>query len=128
MISLTFWTGIVLIGLGVAAYVLTAFASVTALIPAVIGVLLLVAGLIGRNPRAYRIASYAALVVGLLGVLGSAANAARIGEVFAGTAGRPSAIITSAIMLILLVAYLIAGISLLMRERSRRRTSTAHSR
>ena len=51
-----------------------------------------------------------ALVVALLGALGSLMNAARIGDVLAGTAERPVAVVVSTVMFVVLVAYLVAGV------------------
>jgi hypothetical protein len=108
MIRLTTVTGAVLVVLGVVGYVATAAASPTALIPSAVGVLLLVCAAIARSRPA--IGNHAALVVALLGALGSLMNVARIGEVFAGTAERPTAVVVSTVMFVVLVAYLVAGV------------------
>lgn len=64
--------GIVLVVLGVGAYVLSDFASVTALIPAVFGVLVVVLGVVGRRqPDRQRLAAYGIGLLAALGVLGS---------------------------------------------------------
>jgi hypothetical protein len=107
---LTLWIGGLLVATGVIAYIASAAASVTALIPAFVGILLVVAGLIARNPNAHRHAIHAALVIALVGALGSLMNVAKIGDLFAGTAERPAAIIVSAIMLVLLLVYVVAGV------------------
>ncbi|CAJ1495509.1 hypothetical protein [[Mycobacterium] burgundiense] len=110
MTKLTLWIGGLLVATGVIAYIASAAASVTALIPAFVGILLVVAGLIARNPNAHRHAIHAALVIALVGALGSLMNVAKIGDLFAGTAERPAAIIVSAIMLVLLLVYVVAGV------------------
>jgi uncharacterized membrane protein YeaQ/YmgE (transglycosylase-associated protein family) len=72
--------------------------------------LLLVAGWLARDERMRRHAIHGALAVALLGVLGSVMNTLKLGEVFDGTAERPGAIIASAVMCVLLVAYLVVGV------------------
>jgi hypothetical protein len=64
--------GTVLVALGIGAYVLSGFVSVTALIPAVFGVLIAVLGVVGyqRTDR-QRLAAYGIGLLAVLGVLGS---------------------------------------------------------
>jgi hypothetical protein len=109
MVRFTVALGIALVVLGVGAYVLTSGASVTALIPAFVGVPLLACGALARSATRRRPALAVALAVALLGALGSSMNAIRIGEAIAGTAQRPSAVWVSTIMFVLLVVYLVAG-------------------
>lgn len=110
MTNLTFWIGGLLTVAGIVAYIVTDASSFTSLIPAFVGVLLLIAAFVGRDRKIHRHAMHAAMAVALLGALGSLMNVARIGDLFAGTAERPGAIIVSTIMLVLLVVYLVAGI------------------
>jgi hypothetical protein len=97
--------------------------SVTALIPSVVGVLLLVCAAAARKPAWHRHGIHAALVVALLGALGSLMNVARIGDVLAGTAERPAAVIVSTIMFVLLVGYLVMGARSFVAARRQRSTS-----
>ncbi len=121
MLALTTWTGALLVATGVIAYVVTAFASVTALIPAFVGVLLLIAALIGRrSDKARKPAMHAALVIALLAALGALRNVFGVGDLIAGTAERPAAIITSIIMFVLLVGYLVAGVRSFVKARAAR--------
>jgi hypothetical protein len=117
MVRFTFVLGIALVVLGVGAYVLTSAVSVTALIPAFVGVPLLICGALARSAARRRPALIVALVVALLGALGSAMNAVKIGEAIAGTAQRPSAVWVSTIMFVLLVAYVVAGTRALLGSR-----------
>jgi hypothetical protein len=120
MTRLTVVIGAVLVVVGVVAYAVTAAASVTALIPSLVGVLLLLCAAAARKPAWHRQGIQAALVVALLGALGSLMNVARIGEVFAGTAERPAAVVVSTIMFLLLLAYLVIGaLSLVAARRAR---------
>ena len=64
--------GIALVVLGIGAYVLSDFTSVTALIPAVFGVAIALLGVVGRQTPRQRLAVYGIGALALLGVLGSA--------------------------------------------------------
>ncbi|MEY7848755.1 hypothetical protein AB7C87_06070 [Natrarchaeobius sp. A-rgal3] len=64
--------GVVLVALGVSAYVVTDFASVTALIPAIFGVLIALLGVAGRQFDRGRAAVYGIGALAVLGILGSA--------------------------------------------------------
>lgn len=110
MLRLTVAVGSLLVLAGVIAYLVSGGTSVTALIPSFVGAALLVVALIARNDGARKHALHAAMVIALLGLLGSLMNTVRIGEVFAGTAERPAAVVTSAVMCVLLAVYLAAGI------------------
>ena len=64
--------GALLIVVGVAGYALSDFASVTALIPAIFGVVMIGLGIVGRrDDRRVRVAVYGIGGLALLGVLGS---------------------------------------------------------
>jgi hypothetical protein len=120
MVRFTVALAIALVVLGVGAYVLTSAASVTALIPAFVGVPLLACGILARSATRRRPALVVALAVALLGALGSSMNAMRIGDAIAGTAQRPTAVWVSTIMFVLLVAYVVVGVRDLLRSRAAR--------
>lgn len=124
MTKLTLWIGGLLVATGVIAYIVTAAASVTALIPAFVGILLVVAGLIARKPDLHRHAIHAALVIALLGALGSLSRVVKLGEVFDGTSEVPAAIIVSTIMFVLLVIYVVAGVRSFIAARRAREDSS----
>ena len=64
--------GIILIGLGVGAYVLSDFASITALIPAFFGILIAILGIVGyQQMDRQRLAAYGIGLLAVLGILGS---------------------------------------------------------
>ena len=70
MIALTTWTGGILTATGLIAYFTTGMESATSLIPAFIGVLLLIAAFIAsRVPNASRGVMIAALVIAVLAAL-----------------------------------------------------------
>ncbi|ELY51248.1 MULTISPECIES: hypothetical protein [Natronorubrum] len=63
--------GAVLVVVGIAAYVVSDFASITALIPAVFGVIIAGFGVVGRQTERRRLAVIGIGVLALLGVVGS---------------------------------------------------------
>lgn len=117
MITLTLVIGAILVAIGVVTYIATAAVSVTALIPAFVGIALVAAGLIARKPAAHRHAIHAALGVALLGALGSLMNVVKLGDLIAGTAERPGAIIESTLMFVLLVTYVGLGVRSFVQAR-----------
>ena len=120
MASTTVGLGVALIILGLAGYFRTGAASVTALIPAAFGIVIVVAGLIGRDERRRKHAIHVAVVVALLGLLGSVRGLLQIGDVFAGTAARPAAVVSQAVMAVLTLGYVILAVrSFIAARRSR---------
>jgi hypothetical protein len=118
MVRFTTALGVALVLLGIGAYVLTSAVSVTALIPAFVGVPLLACAAVARSANRRRPALAVALAIALLGALGSSMNVIQIGEAIAGTAQRPSAVWVSTIMFVLLVAYLVVGGRALLKSRT----------
>lgn len=108
MPRVTIGLGIVLIAVGVIAYVATGFASWTALIPAILGAVILVCGLIGLKKQ--KLGIHIALVVAILGILGTSMNVVQVGALIAGEAERPAAVVTSIITFVLLIVYVVMGV------------------
>lgn len=106
MTTVTRTVGAVLIALGVLAYVGTGFASPTALVRAVLGLVILVLGVLASREALHRHMIYAALVVALLGLIGSIPAAA---ELLTG-AERPVASIVSLVTALVCAGYLGMGI------------------
>ncbi|MGO1435748.1 MAG: hypothetical protein ACTJFR_08525 [Canibacter sp.] len=100
--------GGILIVLGVISWIATGFASWTALIPSILGALMFIFGLVAL--RRQKLGVHVALVVALLGVFGTLMNVMKLGDVFAGTAERPTAVIVSTITFVLLIVYIILGV------------------
>lgn len=98
MPSITIALGVALIVVGLAGYFLTGAVSLTALIPAAVGLVIALAGGIARDERKRKHAMHAAVLVALLGFLGSIRGLLQIGDVFDGTAARPAAIVAQTIM------------------------------
>jgi hypothetical protein len=111
MIRLTVVIGGILAILGVVGYIATAATSLTALIPSAVGVLLLVCATVAaRRPANHRHAMHTALVIALIAALASLRNVARLGDLLAGTATNPAAVLLSTIMFVLLAGYIAAGV------------------
>lgn len=117
---LTFIAGGVLVAVGVIAYIASGAVSLTALIPSGLGVLLLVAAAIARNPKLRRHSMHVAMLVALVGIIATLTNTLRLGEVFAGTAERPWAVIASALTCLTLLVYLGFGIASFVQARRSR--------
>nr|WP_216843768.1 hypothetical protein [Phytoactinopolyspora alkaliphila] len=105
---------------GIIAYVATDAASMTALIPSAVGILIAICGFLALKEPLRKHALHAAMVVALLGALGSLMNVAKIGDLIDGTAERPGAIIVSIIMLVVLVGYLVLGMRSFRNARRQR--------
>lgn len=120
MMKSTTWFGIVLIVVGVVAYVITGMASVTALIPAFFGIVLVALGVMGRTDRLQKPSLYAALVVAVLGLFGSVSGIPQVITYLSGAdIARPAASITRAIMaliLLVLVAVLARSVVAIRRR------------
>jgi uncharacterized membrane protein len=74
MTGTTRLVGLILAALGIVSYVGTGRTSVTALIPAFFGVVLLALAWVGRNEAARKHAMHAALLVALVGIVGTASR------------------------------------------------------
>jgi hypothetical protein len=99
--------GFLLVLLGVVSYVGTGAASMTALIPAVVGALFLMLALIARNPGARKHVMHAAVAVALLAVLGGVPRI--IAAVNAGDLMRP-AVLAQIAMAVILAVYVLLGV------------------
>lgn len=111
MVTVTRALGAVLLVLGVGAYLGTGTESVTALAPAVPGLLLLVLGVLAGNEDRRRHMIHAALVVALLAVLASLMPLMELPALLAGDdVERPAAVIVSALMALLCLVYIGLGV------------------
>ena len=123
MPSTTLALGAALIVLGLGGYVLTGAVSLTALIPAAFGVLFVLAGVLARNDRTRMHAMHAAVVIALLGFLGSFRGLLGLGKVFDGTAVRPAAIVAQTIMALLTLGYIVIAVRSFIQARKARRAA-----
>lgn len=115
MPRLTLFVGGLLLLVGIVGYVATSFSSMTALIPSVVGVLLLSSGGIALKNR--KLGVHIALVVALLGALGMIMPLMSLPELFAGESENPGAVISALVTVIVLVVYIILGVRSFMAAR-----------
>jgi hypothetical protein len=103
--------GVVLIVLGVVGYVATGGVSLTALIPSLFGVVLALLGWLGLNERYRKHAMHVAVMVGLLGFLGTARGLIALPRLVS-DAGveRPAAVAAQGTMAILMIVYVALGV------------------
>ncbi len=98
--------GIALVALGLGGYFGTGAHSPTALIPAAAGLLLVVFGLLARNPKLRMHAMHGAALVGLLGLVGSAGGPPQLLRMLGGeVVARPAAAVARSIMAALCLAF-----------------------
>jgi hypothetical protein len=113
----TRYFGLILIVLGIASYMLTGRTSLTALIPALFGAVLVVCALIARKETARRHAMHAAVAIGLLGALASLGRG--IPAAMSGGANRP-AVLSQLVMGVLLLVYVALGVQSFIAARKAR--------
>lgn len=106
--------GFLLILIGIIGYgygIANSNASLTALIPAVLGVILVALGAAARakeNLRKHLM--HGALVVALLGFLATVSSFLKLPTLFDGTAQRPAAVVAQFATAVVFLAFLILGI------------------
>ncbi len=111
MTRLTSSIGVLLIVVGVGGYVMTGAASVTALIPAVIGALLVALAAWGRKPTATKHAMHGAMLVAFVGIAGTARGLMQLpGLLSGGEVARPAAVYSQSITAVLLLVLIVAGV------------------
>lgn len=110
MARVTQGVGALLVVVGVVAYLVSDGASPTALIPAVLGLVIGGLGLLATREPLRRHAIHGALVVALLGLLGTLPRVGGLGEVLAGEAERPIAVIASTVTAAALLVYVVLGV------------------
>ena len=90
--------GVILMVLGVASYLLSGMASPTALIPSAFGFVLSMLGYYGRHESTRKTAMHAAMVVAVVGLLGSASGLMALPALLTGgEVARPTAVIAQSL-------------------------------
>jgi len=118
MVRTTYGLGIILIVLGLIGFFATGAQSVTALIPAFFGIVFLILGFIARKESARKMAMHIAMVIGLLGLIGSFPGLIKIFPLITGAeVARPAAVIAQSVMALLLIYYLTMGIKTFIEAR-----------
>jgi hypothetical protein len=79
------------------------------------------AGAIARDDRKRKHAMHAAVLVALLGFLGSVRGLAQLGALFDGTAARPAAVIAQTVMAVLTLGYIVLAVRSFVQARRARR-------
>ena len=116
--------GVALIVLGVVGYVATGGVSITALIPAAFGIVLVLLGWLALNERFRKHAMHVAVVVGLLGFLGTARGLMGLPRLLSGDVERPAAVAAQGVMAILMLVYVALGVRSFIAARRARRTAS----
>jgi hypothetical protein len=119
--TLTYAGALLLLGLG--AYFGTGARSVTALIPAFLGIPVAICGLVALKTGRPKVPAHIALVFALLGVVGGAMGLPHLPALLSGgEVARPTATLTQSILFFLSLLYLALGIRSFIHAR-RLRTS-----
>lgn len=125
MTAITRALGLALITVGVVSYVVTGSDSLTALIPAVLGLIILALGMAAARDSLHRHAIHAALGVALVGALGTVMNLVHLPALLVGgDVERPAAVVAALITFLLCGGYVVMGIrSFRAARRERDRSS-----
>lgn len=126
MSKLSIYVGILLIILGVASYILTGAASATALIPAFFGIAFAGLGILGDRKESMRKhVMHAALLLAILGLGGSFGGLMNVfGVIGGGELERPAASYGQAIMAIICIFFIVAGIRSFIEARKKPKADT----
>lgn len=106
MAKLTIVLANILILMGIGGYIASDMVSVTALIPAFFGVPLEILGWLALAESRRKHAMHGAVMVALIGFLGSAPGLLKVGTLFNGEAERPMAVGLQSAMAVLLAVYI----------------------
>lgn len=112
--------------LGTGSFLLTGAASATALIPAFFGIVFIALGAIGINKESmHKHVMHAALLLAILGVGGSFGGLINVLGVLGGTElERPAASYAQALMAIICIFFIVAGIRSFIDARKERNAET----
>jgi prolipoprotein diacylglyceryltransferase len=120
--SIIFGALLILLGILSYVYVLTTpNPSPTALIPAFFGIVLVLLGVVARakeNLRKHLM--HAAVIVALLGFLGTVSSFLKIPSLFEGTAARPVAVVAQLITAIICLVFIILSVRSFIDARKNR--------
>ncbi len=121
MSLLTTVVGLLLLFLGIAAYVLTDRTSVTALIPCVFGIAYLILGVLAlRKPGIRKHLMHGAAALSLLGIAGNVPAIAALSDMLSGAeVARPAAVVARSLMALICAVHLIASVRSFLAARLR---------
>jgi hypothetical protein len=121
MPQITMAVGSLLILIGVGFYFGTGATSLTALIPAALGLLMAIAGVVAHRESLRKHAMHAAALVGLLGVLGSARGLLQLPAVLSGAdVARPAAVVAQSLTAVLCLAFVALAVNSFIQARRAR--------
>jgi hypothetical protein len=117
----TMWFGLALVVLGIVGFIGSGAESFTALIPTLIGLVLAGLGFAGRQEGRRALTMHIALVVALVGFLGSAMGLVDLPDLLAGEdLERPWAVAVQSVMAAVLLVYLVLAIKSFVDARKAR--------
>jgi len=118
MAKITIGLGLVLIALGLGGYVGTGREHLTALIPVLFGLPLLILGLIALKERRRKGAMHVAVVIGLLGFAGTVRGLMRLPVLLTGgQLDRPAAVAVQAAMAIVCFVFVLLCVRSFIKAR-----------
>lgn len=121
--------GVALILLGFGGYGLTGAQSLTALIPAVAGILFVALGFLSHSPKMRMHAMHGAALFGLLGFVGSVSGISGAIKMAMGqTIARPAAAVSRSIMAMLCLVYVVLAVRSFVRARLLRKQNPPESK
>ena len=131
MSSVSIVCGFLLILIGIIGYgygMMNGGSSPTALIPAIFGIILAILGFIGKSkPDLRKHLMHGAVIISLLGFVGTAGSFLKIASVFSGTAERPAAVIAQFATAIICLVFVVLCIKSFVDVR-KARTELAESK
>jgi hypothetical protein len=126
MPAITFFVALLLVAVGLGGFIASGAQAPTALIPAVLGVLLTVCAAVARNPKARMHAMHAAVLLALLGLLGSLKGALQLPAYLSGeSVARPLAVVAQSVTAVLCLAYVVVAVRSFVQARRARLASQA---
>lgn len=125
MIKVLVAYAISLILLGVIGYLATGMVNKTALIPAYFGFVMLLIGLLAKNPARKKLYMHVAVVLGFLGFLGGLMGVRGFFTLIGGgEVARPAAVISQTVMAVLSLIFVILCVKSFIDVRKNRGTQT----
>jgi len=119
--ALTLLLAVLLVAVGLLGFVGSGFQAPTALIPAGLGVLLALAAALARLPKARMHAMHAAVLVALLGVVGTASGLFQLPALISGQpVARPLAVVAKSVTAVLCLAYVVVAVRSFIEARRAR--------
>lgn len=108
MPKLTVAFGLILVVLGLIGYLATGMVSITALIPAFFGLVLVLLGVLAGRESRRKLMMHIAVVIGVLGIAGTFGGLMKVPAYFSGEElARPEAVLAQGVMCLLSIVYVV---------------------